>query len=284
MFLLKMSDTDYIEYDFTIAPLQPGSEILMAELGELEFESFVEDDSGLQAYIKKEYWNPDIIKKVRILSNPEFEIKFSIKEVEPRNWNATWEQDFMPIQIGSQCVVRAPFHPQAQVAYDIVIAPKMSFGTGHHETTQMMLQHVLNRDVAGKSVLDMGCGTGVLAILAAMKGASPVDAIDIDPWSYVNARENVLRNAQDHIRVLEGDSSILPDQTYTIILANINRNILLEDIPVYAQHLNPAGTLILSGFYLKDLPLISEKCAQNGLLLQEELEQNNWVAAVFKLP
>ncbi len=278
-----MSDTSYIEYDFTILPLQPGSDILMAELGELEFESFVEGYTGVLAYIKKECWNPDILKKVRILHNPEFQITFLIKEVEPRNWNATWEKDFTPIQVGSQCVVRAPFHPQTQVEFDIVIAPKMSFGTGHHETTQMMMQHLLNQDVAGRSVLDMGCGTGVLAILAGMKGASPIDAIDIDPWSYLNAKENVSRNAQEHIRVFEGDATLLKNKSYDFILANINRNILLQDIPVYARHLKPGGILILSGFYRDDLHFISEKCAKNGLFLEEELSQNNWIAAVFQL-
>jgi ribosomal protein L11 methyltransferase len=166
-----MSDTRYIEYNFILQPRQPASDILMAELGELSFESFVEGDNGIMAYIKKEDWNPDMLETVGILHNPEFQISWSHAEVEPQNWNAAWEKDFNPIQLGTRCVVRAPFHSPSSAEFDIVIAPKMSFGTGHHETTQLMMQHLLNQDLGGQSVLDMGCGTGVLAILAAMKGA-----------------------------------------------------------------------------------------------------------------
>lgn len=279
-----MFDNRYIEYHFTIHPLQPASDILMAELGELRFESFVEGDKGIWGYIRKEDWHPDILEKAGILHNPEFQIDYSFTEVEPQNWNATWEKDFTPIHLGTRCVVRAPFHTQTSAEFDIVIAPKMSFGTGHHETTQMMLQHLINQDLNGQSVLDMGCGTGVLAILAAMKGALHIDAVDIDPWCYLNALENINRNSQEHIQVYEGSSDFLQDQSYDLILANINRNILLEDIPAYARHLKPAGKLILSGFYREDLPLITDKCNKEGLSAQEELQQNNWVAAVFQQP
>jgi ribosomal protein L11 methyltransferase len=183
--------------------------------------------------------------------------------------------------VGQQCVIRAPFHDKPKVDYDIVIEPKMSFGTGHHETTHMMLQHILDHDFTGKSVLDMGSGTGVLAILAAMKGAGAVDAIDIDNWCYLNAKENVERNNCNHINVYEGTADLLVDQKYDIIIANINRNILLEDIPAYVKCLNTGGILFLSGFYSEDIPQISERCEAVGLKFEKNLEKNNWVAVKY---
>lgn len=279
----SMQNNNYIEYTFTVSPLQPATDILIAQLGEIGFESFVETEVGALAYIKKEDWSDDMIASVQILSNPNFDIDYDIIEIEQENWNATWEQNFNPIQVGDACVVRAPFHEKPDVTYDIIIEPKMSFGTGHHETTYMMMQHILNHDFTSKSVLDMGSGTGVLAILAAMKGASPVDAIDIDNWCYLNALENVERNHHPEIKVIEGDASLLEGRKYDIIIANINRNILLEDIPVYVNCLNSNGLLFLSGFYSEDIPAISDKCKEVGLLFENNLERNNWVAVKFKL-
>ena len=276
-----MSNSTYLEYNFTVKPLQPASDILIAELGERGFESFVETDEGVQAYIKKEEWNPEIIAGLAVLSNSLFAIEYSFVEIEQENWNATWEQNFNPIQVGDKCVVRAPFHEKPEVEFDIVIEPKMSFGTGHHETTHMMLQHILEHDFKGKSVLDMGSGTGVLAILAAMKGAKSIDAIDIDNWCYLNALENVERNNCNHIKVYEGTADLLVDQQYDIIIANINRNILLEDIPSYVKCLAPDGLLFLSGFYVEDIPIITEKCEEVGLKFEKNLEKNNWVAVKY---
>ncbi|MBU3025395.1 50S ribosomal protein L11 methyltransferase [Zobellia galactanivorans] len=276
-----MSNTIYIEYNFSVSPLQPGSDILIAELGEAGFESFVENEEGVLAYIQKEDWNENILETVEILDNPIFEVGFSIKEIEQENWNATWEKNFEAIQVADQCVVRAPFHEKPDVAFDIVIEPKMSFGTGHHETTYMMLQFVLENDFEGKDVLDMGSGTGVLAILAALKKAAHIDAIDIDNWCYLNAKENVERNNCSHISVFEGDSSLLGERKYDVILANINRNILLADIPVYAQNLRENGALFLSGFYEEDIPLISETCLKAGLKFEKNLQKNNWVAVKY---
>jgi len=241
-----MPNTLYLEYNFKVNPLQPASDILMAELGEVGFESFVENEEGILAYIQKNDWTEQILESVEILHNDNFETSFEIKEIEQENWNATWESNFNPIQVSDKCVVRAPFHEKPIVKYDIVIEPKMSFGTGHHETTHMMLQHILNHDFIGKSVLDMGSGTGVLAILTAMKGAKVVDAIDIDHWCYLNAKENVKRNNCEHINVFEGDANLLVNQKYDLIMANINRNILLKDIPIYATHLNNNGLLFIS--------------------------------------
>lgn len=277
-----MPNHNYIEYTFTIHPAQPGAEILMAELGEKGFESFVEVENGLTAYIqKKENWNEGILNDVAILDNPDFEITFQYNEIEQENWNAKWEQNFEPIIVGNQCRVRAPFHEELDFEYDIVIAPKMSFGTGHHETTSMMLQHILDNDFKGKSVLDMGSGTGILAILAKMRGADKVDAIDIDHWCYFNALENVERNNCADISVLEGDSNLLGDKKYDIILANINRNILLQDIPVYSDCLHAGGLLFLSGFYSNDMPMIKEKCARSELVFQTNYQDGDWMATKF---
>ncbi|NNK75033.1 MAG: 50S ribosomal protein L11 methyltransferase, partial [Maribacter sp.] len=186
-----MSNTIYLEYTFTVTPLQPGADILIAELGEAGFESFVEHATGIQAYIQKKDSFSGLLDDVEVLRNTHFTIEYVHKKIAEENWNATWEQNFNPIKVDDQCEVRAPFHEKSNVAYDIVIEPKMSFGTGHHETTHMMLQFILDTDFEGKSVLDMGSGTGVLAILAEMKGAKSVDAIDIDNWCYMNAKENV---------------------------------------------------------------------------------------------
>ncbi len=276
-----MSNTIYIEYNFSVTPLQPGSDILIAELGEVGFESFVENEEGVLAYIQQDDWNENILETVEILDNELFKVNFTLKEIEQENWNATWEKNFEAIQVADQCVVRAPFHEKPNVQYDIVIEPKMSFGTGHHETTHMMLQFILENDFEGKSVLDMGSGTGVLAILAAMKNADHIDAIDIDNWCYLNAKENVERNNCGHISVYEGDSSLLGTQKYDIVLANINRNILLADIPVYAENLKENGTLFLSGFYEEDIPLISETCLKSGLKFEKNLQKNNWVAVKY---
>jgi len=271
----------FLEYRFSINPLQPATDILIAELSELGFDSFVETVDGLLAYVKKENWNPIALSNVQILSDENFKIGFQVSEIEQENWNERWEKNFKPINVDNQCVIRAPFHDIPEVTFDIVITPKMSFGTGHHETTHMMLQLVLALDFTGKTVLDMGCGTGVLAILAAMKGASSVDAIDIDNWSYLNAQENVAGNNCEHINVFEGDVSLLTNQNYDIIMANINRNILLADISIYVDHLKKGGILLLSGFYKEDIPLISNECKANGLSFQENLEKNNWVASKY---
>ena len=271
----------FLEYRFSINPLQPAVDILIAELAELGFDSFLETRDGLLAYVKKELWNPADLRNVHILANENFDIDYEVSEIVQENWNEQWEKNFEPINVDNQCVVRAPFHEKQDVAYDIVITPKMSFGTGHHETTHMMLEMVLGLDFKDKSVLDMGCGTGVLAILAAMKGARSVDAIDIDNWSYLNAMENVSDNGCEQIKVFEGDVSLLTNQSYDIILANINRNILLSDISVYAGHLKKDGGLLLSGFYKEDIALISKECAAHGLSFQENLEKNNWVASKY---
>lgn len=276
-----MSNTTYVGYYFKTNPLQPTVDILIAELGEAGFESFVETEEGLSAYIQKADWNSQILKEIQILNSDEFEISYSYEEIEQINWNEEWEKNFNPIVVDGVCSVRAPFHEKPNTIYDIVIEPKMSFGTGHHETTHMMIQHILKNDFKDKSVLDMGCGTGILAILAEMKGAKPIDAIDYDNWCYLNSLENVERNVCKHITVLEGDANLLKNRTYDIIIANINRNILLNGINAYVSCLNTKGILFLSGFYQEDIPSIEGECKKHHLKWVETIEQNNWVALKF---
>lgn len=271
----------YIGYEFKVNPLQPGVDILIAELGEVGFESFVETEEGLSAYIQKEDWNENILEDIQILNSKEIEIHYTFEEIEQTNWNIEWEKNFNPIIVDDVCTVRAPFHEKPNTIYDIVIEPKMSFGTGHHETTYMMIQHILKNDFTNKSVLDMGCGTGILAILAEMKGAKPIDAIDYDNWCYLNSLENVDRNDCKHITVLEGDARLLKNRSYDIIIANINRNILLNDINVYVGCLNKNGLLFLSGFYRDDISSIEEECNKYNLKLVEFIEENNWVSLKF---
>ena len=271
----------YIGYHFTIDPVELGSEILIAELGEKAFESFIETETGISAFVQKDLWDTNILEDIQILNNPEFKIEYTFEEIEQVNWNEEWEKNFEPIDVDGKCHVRAPFHEKTNAEFDIVIEPKMSFGTGHHETTHMMIQHLLETDLVGKKTLDMGCGTAILAILAEMKGAQPIDAIDIDNWCYLNSIENAERNNCKHISVYEGDASLLKGKKYDVIIANINRNILLNDMQQYVDCLNENGILFLSGFYTEDIPVISESCTTKGLTYVKQFERNNWVALKF---
>lgn len=277
---LVMANT-YLGYHFTVEPKELGSEILVAELGELPFESFVESEFGVTAYIQKDLWNENILDDLYILKSPEFFITFTVEEIEQVNWNEEWEKNFDAIDVDGKCHVRAPFHPKTDAEFDIVIEPKMSFGTGHHETTHMMIQHLLDMDVTDMKTLDMGCGTAILAILAEMKGAKPIDAIDIDNWCYLNSIENAERNNCTHISVYEGDAALLADKKYDLIIANINRNILLGDIQQYVDCMNPNGVLLLSGFYEEDIPAIDESCTGKGLHFVKKLQRNNWVSLKY---
>lgn len=271
-------DAIYIEYTFEVQPKEPATEILIAQLGFVGFESFVENYNGVIAYIQKPDWNSDILDDVFILNSNEFSIQYEHKEVAQTNWNAEWEKNFDPIQVDDLVSIRAPFHENPNLPYDIVIEPKMSFGTGHHETTHMMVQHLIDLDLQGKKVLDMGCGTGILAIFAEMKGAKPLDAIDIDHWCYENSVENAERNGCQYISVYEGDASLLMGKEYDVIIANINRNILLNDMKTYTNCLRNNGTLLLSGFYQEDIPLINEEVTKYGLKFDKKIVRNNWVA------
>jgi len=271
----------YLGFHFSVEPKELGSEILVAELGELPFESFIDSDSGIVAYIQKQFWTENILDDLHILSSAEFQVSYTIEEIDQVNWNEEWEKNFEAIEVDGICHVRAPFHPKTDAKFDIVIEPKMSFGTGHHETTHMMIQHLLETDVTGKKTLDMGCGTAILAILAEMKGAQPIDAIDIDNWCYLNSIENAERNNCTQISVYEGDAYLLKGKKYDLIIANINRNILLNDMQTYVDCLNKDGILLLSGFYTEDIPFIDASCTEKGLTYVKKFERNNWVSLKY---
>lgn len=275
---------DYIELlcEISAQNTQEIVEILIAELNEIGYESYDESEHKLNAYILEKYFDLEKIKQLQVNNIPEVNIKFSHKVIKTQNWNAVWEKNFEPILVDNKCLIRAPFHEsKANIEYEIIIEPKMSFGTGHHETTYLMLKTILELDCKDKNVLDMGCGTGVLAILASLKGAKEITAVDIDEWAYNNTLENIEKNNCSNIIVFQGDASLLINQQFDIIIANINRNILLEDIKHYAHVLKSGGTLLLSGLYDKDLPMIREEASNYSFKYISHYDKNSWIAAKF---
>lgn len=261
------------------------NDILTAELSQYGYDTFMETDAGLCAYITDDIYSETELQAVLNKYHEMFgEIKFETEKIEKKNWNEEWEKNFEPLVIAGTCSVRASFHPApAGVAYDIVINPKMSFGTGHHETTTLMIENQLTVNHAGKRVLDMGCGTAILAILACKLGAADVLAVDIEDWTVENARENAELNGCPQIDVQLGDAAFIQQEPpFDIILANINRNVLLADLPVYTQLLAPGGTLVMSGFYTEDLAMIEDKALAGRLLFKNKRTKNNWVSVVFE--
>lgn len=270
---------NYIEYRFQLEPLQPWQEILLAQLAEIPFETFEETNTGLNAYIKKSEDQIDFVKKT-VDQLALCQIEYQRKEIETVNWNKEWESNFSPLEIKEQIHIRAEFHKKKDFPYEIVIQPKMSFGTGHHETTTLMLEHLLELEVKDLDVLDMGCGTAILGIFTKMRGANYVEGIDIDEWAYENAKENCQRNQMD-CTIKQGDISLLGDRKFDLILANINKNILIKDMANYVAHLRASGTLILSGLYHFDLDDILDCCQKNGLNYLIHKQKNNWIAIKF---
>jgi ribosomal protein L11 methyltransferase len=253
-------------------------EILMYRLSETGFESFEEGPAVLTGYIPASSFDPAVVGALLA----EHGLRGDTEKIPEQNWNEEWEKNFPPVEIAGKCFVRAPFHePREGFSYEIIIEPKMSFGTAHHETTSMMLELTMDLAIRGKKVLDMGCGTGILAILAEKMHAREVIAIDNDEWAYNNTRENITRNNAAGIVVILGGAEAIPARRFDIILANINRNILLEQIPVYASHLAEGGELLVSGFYENDLPAIREVSEAAGLGFVSFISRNEWVAAKF---
>ena len=276
---------NYYEYKFSYtSPVgkEIVSDILAAELGEIGFESFTETEDGLLGYVPEKDDNEALLKeKVGGFPLDNVEISYAKTYIESKNWNEEWEKNyFRPITVDDECIIHASFHAvEPQYKYDIVIDPKMAFGTGNHATTWLMISEMLKLDLTGKELLDMGCGTAVLAILAAKKGAGRVDAIDIDEWAYDNALENIRLNHTEDVRVvLGGAEKIDAGCAYDFIFANINRNILLQDMGVYAGVLKKDATLFMSGFYTEDIPVIEAECGKHGLVLQSVAEKDNWAA------
>ena len=273
----------YFEFTFHTSPCtETVNDVLTAVLGEVGFESFVECEGGLTAYIQQSVCDENAIKiAIAEFPLPDTDITYTYTEAEDKDWNEEWEKNyFKPIRIGKDCIIRASFHEhEPGYAYNIIIDPKMAFGTGNHETTFLMISEILKLDLTSKELLDMGCGTAVLAILAHMKGAGRVVAIDIDEWAYNNALENIRLNNTNDIQVALGGAEQIPAfGTFDIVFANINRNILLNDIRHYSECMKPGAFLYMSGFYVQDIPAIEEECKHNGLALLSHTEKNNWAA------
>jgi ribosomal protein L11 methyltransferase len=267
---------DYTEFNIEVGS-QEQKDILMCRLLDEGFESFVEEEVTLLAYIQSHLL---VMEKIMKLLD-EFHVGFTIKKIMKENWNEEWEKHYDPVLISDNCYIRAPFHPPlVGVRFDIIIEPKMSFGTAHHETTSLMIKMMMESDFKGKKVLDMGCGTGILAIFAWKLGAEAVDAVDNDEWAVENTLENVGRNQAEPIKVLLGDVKSIPDSGYDVILANINRNVLMDDIQSYSKLIS-RGELLLSGFYKEDIPVIIEKAEKYRFRFMTMKSKNNWVALKF---
>jgi ribosomal protein L11 methyltransferase len=258
-------------------------DILLAELGEIHFDIFEDSDTGLIAYCQTDLFDPslfaEVIKKYEVLGP----ISFQINEIEKQNWNAVWESNYDPIRISNLVFIRANFH-ESEPGYEmeIVINPKMSFGTGHHETTFLMTQALFEIELRGKSVLDAGTGTGILALVAKKLGALDVKGFDIDPWSIENSIENASLNQCEDIIFVEGTIANESLKKYDVLLANINRNILLAEMHAYSERIAEGGILLLSGFYTKDVPMIVKSALENKLTFMAQSEKNRWTCIKFK--
>jgi len=256
-------------------------DIIAAHLSEFDFESFEDSKTGLKAYIPENKYSESDVKERLTEIGRLIPFSWGVKFIAEQNWNETWEKNFEPVWVAGKCFIRAPFHAENHEAeYELVIEPKMSFGTAHHETTAMMIELILKKNWAGKKVLDMGCGTGVLAILISKMGATEIVAIDNDEWAFLNAVENVERNNTGNIKVLQGDDVLIGNQKFDVILANINRNILLAQLQSYANALNSGGEIFLSGFYEEDAPVLLNEARKFHLSLQQKNMKNRWVAMI----
>ncbi len=262
---------DYVVYHFVTEPKAIGNDILIALLAEYEFESFEETEQGFDAFIQK---GNDTAIDWPSLEGVDY--SYSKADIAHENWNAKWEENFDPVAIPGKLTIRAPFHTSPENGVlDIIILPKMSFGTGHHATTYLMSEALFDMDLKSKSVLDMGCGTGVLAIIAAKRGAIKIDAIDIDDWCVENSMENFGFNAVQHIHVKKGDGSVIKDQ-YDVIAANINKNVLKKDMAIYSQHLSAGGHLLISGFFITDVEELKALANTLELSFVSTFNKENW--------
>ncbi|HPF52180.1 MAG TPA: 50S ribosomal protein L11 methyltransferase [Draconibacterium sp.] len=275
---------EYKKITIGIVPFQEWlRDILTSQFAEIGFDSFVDTANGFEAYIPSAQCDKGKLNAVLDEFSEDFSFDVKSEVIEDQNWNEEWEKNyFKPLVVANECVVRAPFHTEfPKLKYEIVIEPNMAFGTGNHETTTMMLEYILKTDFQNKKVLDMGCGTGILGILASMKGADLITAIDIDKWSYEGTLENARLNSISNVEVRLGDASLLDSQEFDVIFANIQRNVLLNDMPAYNKVLKNGGTLIMSGFYKEDMQAIKGKAESLGLKDSGFKEMNKWVAYAF---
>lgn len=268
---------DYIEIKVKINKANMARDIVVAELGEIGFESFMESEEGVDAYIQESLFCEEEMKNLSSFNHADFKVNYIKKIIKDQNWNEVWEQSFEPIHVNNQCMVRAPFHEVANnIEFDIIIEPKMSFGTGHHETTFLMIEELLKMDLKDKVVLDMGCGTGVLAILAEKKQAKQILAVDIDDWAFENTLDNIVKNNCTKIEVVKGGAECISDRKFDVVIANINRNILLQDINNYVKTLNNNGHLLLSGFFSSDMEILLKEASKYVLKLFNSNSKNDW--------
>lgn len=275
---------DYQKVTINITPFQEWlPDVINARLAEIGFDSFIETENGLEAFIPNNLYSGENIDEALDAFSGDFQFEVKNEFIADQNWNEEWEKNyFKPLVIGGECMIRAPFHTEyPEAKYQIVIEPNMAFGTGNHETTSTIVESILQNDLSGKTILDMGCGTGILSILASLKGAKHITAIDIDKWSYEGTLENAALNNIENITVKLGDASLLGDESFDLIFANIHKNVLLNDMPSYVENLNAEGTLIISGFYTEDIPDLKEKAESLGLKDTGFVEKNNWVAHSF---
>jgi len=275
---------NYYELLFTTITTEDyQQDLLINALGEIGFDTFEELELGFKAYIPVDDFDQEVLDETLSVYRDMFTFSYEVTLIPQKNWNEVWESNFEPIAIKDKIFVRATFHePRPEFEYEIVIDPKMAFGTGHHQTTSMMLELLLENDMAGKKVLDMGCGTGILAIMAAKLGATEITAIDYDPVCYDSTIENAHLNNIANIKALCGSKEVIPNEQYDVILANINRNILLDQMQRYSEVLKPDGELFLSGFYeTPDLDIIMDEARKHGIKYIIHKINNNWVAAKF---
>jgi len=275
---------NYYELLFTTITTEDyQQDLLINTLGEIGFDTFEELEFGFKAYIPVDDFDRAVLDEALETYRDMFTFSYEITLIPQKNWNEVWESNFEPIAISDKIFVRATFHePRPEFEFEIVIDPKMAFGTGHHQTTSMMLELMLENDMAGKNVLDMGCGTGILAIMASKLEAKEITAIDYDPVCYDSTVENSALNAIDNIMALCGGKEAIPDEQFDVVLANINRNILLDQMQRYSEVLKPDGELYLSGFYEQpDLDMIMDEARKYGIKYIIHKVNNNWVAAKF---
>lgn len=267
----------YTVVEFMVAPTEPWRDLLMVELIDLGYEGFEETPYGLKAYISTRDFKPAALDRMLVMRDPHVTITSNAKEVPDINWNAKWEQEFEPVEVDGRVLVRAEFHPPADgYEHEVLITPRMAFGTGHHATTRMMMRSMLGMDLAGKGVCDLGCGTGVLAILAEKLGADEILAVDNDPVAVENARHNISLNRCIRITVENGDASLEAGVGFDAILANIERNTLVAAMPAMCAALRAGGSLLLSGFVTGDGHWLADAARKEGMELVEEQEEGEW--------
>ena len=274
---------EYTKVAVDVNPLnEVANELLMAQMGDMGFDSFAETDKGFDAFIPSKDFDTVNLDDIYCPLDG-IKLSFNTETIADQNWNKVWEENyFQPIVIGNECVVRSTFHQVDETyKYEIIINPQMAFGTGHHETTSLMMQFLMESDMQGADVLDMGCGTAILGMFCSMKGANSITGIDIDEWAYNNAIECLSLNNVSNMEILLGGAELLNQQLFDVVLANINRNILLNDMHAYANVLKQGGRIFFSGFYLQDLPLIDEEAKKYGLKRLSQKTENNWTAAAY---